>query len=168
VIALTLDMARPDLVRSLVCVGANYTNDAQTRDANALFDAEVIAQELPEFAEGLAAFHDPHHHPGYWRERVEQIEANIAVNPGYAEDDLRRIRAPTLLIAGETDPFANLDQQLTMRRAMPRAELLILNDVSLDPLSSHLVQHTRPDIVGPVILDFLGRHGRSTTLGADV
>jgi pimeloyl-ACP methyl ester carboxylesterase len=156
--ALTLSLARPELVRSLVCVGVNYTNDEQCRAANAMFDAELLEQEYPDFAAVLAAFHDPHHHPGYWRELVGQIKANIAVNPAFTEDDLRRVQVPTLLIAGETDPWANLEQMLTMRRAIPRAEMLIVNQVGTDPIDNHCVQHTRPEVVGPVMLDFLRRH----------
>jgi pimeloyl-ACP methyl ester carboxylesterase len=166
VIALTLSMTRPELVRSLVCVGVNYTNDEQCQAASAMFDAAVLEQEHPEFAAALAAFHDPHQHAGYWRMLVGQIKVNIAVNPAYTEDDLRRIQAPTLLIAGESDPWANLDQTLTMRRAIPCAEMLIVNHAGMDPLSAHLVQHTRPDVVGPVILDFLTRHEEPVVAGA--
>jgi pimeloyl-ACP methyl ester carboxylesterase len=159
--ALRLAMVRPALVRSLVCVGTNYTNDEQSRAANAMFDPDVIAQELPAFAAALAGFHDPHHYPGYWRTLVEQIRANIADNPAFTVDDLRRVEAPTLLVAGEADPWANLAQMVTMRQAISRAELLILNCVSDDPIDSHCVQHARPELVGPVMLDFLRRHAGS-------
>lgn len=159
IIALALGMTRPDLVRSLVCVGANYTNDEQTTAANAGIDAEVLEREHPEFAEMLAGFHDPHHHPGYWRELVGQLKANLAVAPAYTEADLARIHAPTLLIAGETDLWGNVDQMVTMRRVIPRSEMLILNHAGMDWLSNHVVQFSRADIVGPVVLDFLGRHG---------
>jgi pimeloyl-ACP methyl ester carboxylesterase len=166
IIALTVGLARPGLVRSLVCVGANYTTDEQGRAANAMFDAEVLDREYPAFAEALAGFHDPHHYPGYWRELVGQIKANIAISPAYTEDDLRRIQAPTLLIAGETDPWANLDQMLSMRRTIPHVEMVVLNRVGPDPIDNHCVQHTRADIVGPIILDFLRRHGALATVGA--
>ena len=95
---------RPALVRSLVCIGVNYTNDEQCTAANAIFDAGALEREHPEFAQALAAFHDPHHHPGYWRELVGQIKANLAVSPALTEAHLRRLHTPTLLIGGETDP----------------------------------------------------------------
>jgi pimeloyl-ACP methyl ester carboxylesterase len=164
VIALTLGLTRPELVRTLVLVGANYYNDDQVREANALFDAAVLERESPEFAAELARRHDPHHHPGYWRELVGQLQANIAVAPAYTEADLRRIPVPTLLIAGEADPWGNLEQTLAMRRNLPHAEMLILNRVGTDPLANHCVQHTRADVVGPVVLDFLSRHGCSDGL----
>jgi pimeloyl-ACP methyl ester carboxylesterase len=104
IVALTLALARPALVRSLVCIGVNYTNDEQCTAANAIFDAGALEREHPEFAQALAAFHDPHHHPGYWRELVGQIKANLAVSPALTEAHLRRLQTPTLLIGGETDP----------------------------------------------------------------
>ncbi len=161
IVALALGMARPELVRSLVLVGANYRNDERTRAANAVLDADVIEREHPEWAAALAAVHDPHHHPGYWRELMDQIKANVAVAPDYAEDDLARIAAPALLVAGELDPWANLDQMLAMRRAIPRAELLVLNHAGGDPMSNHVPQFTRPELVLPAMLDFLERHGGS-------
>jgi pimeloyl-ACP methyl ester carboxylesterase len=159
IIALALGMARPELVRSLVLVGANYRNDASTRAANAILDAEVIEREHPDWAGTLADLHDAHHHPGYWRELMDQITANVAIAPDYAEADLARVLAPTLLVAGELDPWANLDQLLVMRRCIPNAELLLLNHAGADPMSNHIPQFTRPDLVLPAMLDFLGRHG---------
>ena len=164
IVALALGMARPELVRTLVCVGANYYNDEQVKEANKLLDAEVLEREHPEFAEALSGLHDPHHHPGYWRELVGQLQANLAVAPAYTEADLARIPTPTLLIAGETDLWGNLNQMLAMRRAIPHAEMLILNHAGLDELANHTVQYTRADIVGPVVLDFLGRHAGTAPL----
>ena len=59
---------------------------------------------------------------------------------------------PTLLIAGETDPFATAEQMLTMKREIPSAEWLILNN------AGHTVHFELPEIVGPRILDFLRRN----------
>ncbi len=82
------------------------------------------------------------------------VETELA----WTEADLRRIPIPTLLISGETDVFNGLEQALAMRRSIPNAELLILNHAGLDGMDNHRVQATRPEVVGPVILDFLGRH----------
>ena len=166
VIALALGMSRPELVRTLVLVGANYYNDEQVEAANAFIDPDVLEREHPDFAELLVGYHDAHHHPGYWRELVRQNRAHLDVEPAYTEADLGRIQAPTLLIAGEIDPWGNPNQQLGMRRGIPDAEMLILNRAGMDELSNHACQYTRADVVGPVVLDFLGRHGESTTAEA--
>lgn len=62
------------------------------------------------------------------------------------------IATPTLLIAGENDRYANRRQMMVMRSAIENSELLIINN------AEHLVQHTHPHIVGPLIVDFLRRH----------
>jgi pimeloyl-ACP methyl ester carboxylesterase len=166
VIVMALAMTRPELVRSLVLVGANATNDEQVQAANAFIDPDVLAQEHPEFAEMLVRYHDGHHHPGYWRDLVRQNRAHLDVEPNYSAEDLARIQAPTLLIAGETDPFGNVNQMLAMRRAIPNAEMLILNHAGMDELSNHVCQYTRADIVGPAVLDFLARQREPATAGA--
>jgi hypothetical protein len=131
-------------MRTLVCVGTNYCNDEQTRTANALFDAEVLEREHPDFAKMLAGFHDVHQGSGYWRTLVSQLRAMLDVEPNYTEDDLRRIPTPTLLIAGETDPWGNLDQALAMRRSIPDSEMLILNHAGMDALANHTVSTAAP------------------------
>jgi pimeloyl-ACP methyl ester carboxylesterase len=59
------------------------------------------------------------------------------VAPAYTEADLGRIAAPTMLIAGETDPWGNLEQMRAMRRSIPCTEMLILNYAGMDPMSNH-------------------------------
>lgn len=50
---------------------------------------------------------------------MRQIIDNNSKNPSWTEDDLRLISCPTLLVAGENDPFATLDQMATMKRSIP-------------------------------------------------
>lgn len=157
-VGLVLGMARPDLLRSLVCVGANYRVDDQRRAAVRFFDAEALERDHPEYAQAYAARHDPHHHPGYWRELVRQVRASAEAGPDWTEADLGRIPVPTLLVAGEADFFVGLERTLAMRRTIPRSELLVLNQAGQDGIANHLVQSTRADVVGPVVLDFLDRH----------
>ena len=76
----------------------------------------------------------------------------------WTEDDLRRIPTPTLLMMGEADFVLSLGQMLEMRRSIPNSEMLILNHAGMDGLANHRVQFTRADVVGPVMLEFLGRH----------
>ena len=154
---LGLALSRPDLIRSLVCVGANYHIGAEEHGALGLFDAAALERDLPDLAHSLAARHDPHHYPGYWRDLAGQIAAMAATGLGLGEDDLRRITVPTLLISGEADMFNGMEQALTMRRCIPTSELLIVNHAGQDGRTNHRVQSSRPEVVGPVMLDFLDR-----------
>jgi pimeloyl-ACP methyl ester carboxylesterase len=154
---LALAMTRPAMLRSLICVGANYRLDDRLREAADFFDADILEREQPEFAAELARRHDAHHHPGYWRELVRQTQAYVETGLAWTEEDLRRISVPTLLVMGEADFAVSLEQMLEMRRAIPRSEMLILNHAGMDGLANHRVHHTRADVVGPVILEFLAR-----------
>lgn len=165
-LGLALGMSRPELLRSLVAVGANYRVDDHLRRGMALFDATAIERESPEFASELARRHDPYHYPGYWRHLVQQVRENVETELTWSEDDLRRIPVPTLLIMGEDDFALSLEQMLEMRRSIPRAEMLILNHAGMNGLDNHRVQFTRAEVVGPVILDFLTRHGGTATVTA--
>ena len=158
-LGLVLGMTRPALLRSLVCVGANYRIDDHLRQGMELFDAEALARESPEFAAELARRHDTHHEPGYWRKLVRQVRENVEREMAWTEADLRRIPTPTLLIAGEADFAVSVEQMMEMRRSIPTSEMLLLNYAGMDGLDNHRVQFTRSDVVGPVILDFLARHG---------
>jgi pimeloyl-ACP methyl ester carboxylesterase len=150
IVALHVGMTRPELVGALLCVGANYFNDELVVEANKLVTIETI--EKNGRAEYQASLHDRNKFSGYWRELVQHLEKNLAVNPHYTFDDLSNISAPTLLMSGENDLWANPRQMVDMRKAIPNSEMLIINN------AGHVVQHTHPQIIGPVVLDFLARH----------
>lgn len=152
IVALQIGMTRPDLARTLVTVGPNYYNDDLVAEANQFADVARLEREFPELIEVFAARHDRNKPPGAWRELFRQLAENLAVNPAYTEHDLQRITTPTFLIAGEDDPWGNLDQMVGLKRNITGAELLIVNH------APHEVQHTHPWLVGPQVLDFLARN----------
>jgi len=152
IVALHIGMTNPYLAHSLVCVGANYYNDDLVKIANACIDVNQIEHNTPELAIQLAILHDRNKQTGYWRTLVDQLSANLAKNPRYSKQDLKKIPIPTFLIAGENDPWANPQQMLDMRQNIPLSEMLMINN------AGHEVQYTHPDIVGPAILNFFERH----------
>lgn len=150
--ALHIGMTRPGLARSLSCVGANYHNDALVEEANEFADVEAMERDNADYPEQYAAVHDRNKEPGYWRELFRQLAENLGVNPAYTAEDLQTIPTPTLLMSGEDDLWANVDQMVGMRRSIPNAEMLIVNN------AGHTIQHSHPEIVGSVVLDFLERN----------
>jgi pimeloyl-ACP methyl ester carboxylesterase len=144
-------LRRPERVRSLILAGAQYTNDDRTLALLAKMTPERISARLPEWADRLAQLHDTHHEPGYWRQLIGQMLPMWPTQPDLALDQLAEIGAPTLLIAGERDGFGHIDQQVAMRRAMPRAELCIL------PAAGHDVLNDQPELFRLAALDFLER-----------
>ena len=152
IVTLHIGMTRPDLVRSLSCVGANYHNDELVGEANEFVDMEAMERDYPDYPEQYSAVHDRSKYPGYWRELFRQLADNLAANPAYTTGDLQEISTSTLLMSGENDLWANVEQMVSMRRNITNSEMLILNN------AGHTIQHTHPEIVGPVVLDFLERN----------
>jgi pimeloyl-ACP methyl ester carboxylesterase len=148
-VGLELALAHPHVLRSVVGIGGFYTADAKTRAG--LQDPDRIEQTNPAWAAEMAWDHDQHHQPGYWKDLSRWIIAASIGARSYAVEDLGRIAVPTLWIAGENDPFFELDQILTMKRRIPGAEILIVNR------AGHFPQLAHPYLVGPVVADFLAR-----------
>jgi pimeloyl-ACP methyl ester carboxylesterase len=152
VVALDLALRRPELTRSIVVLGGNHSTHDGIRAYAASLDPDALEQAAPEAAAAFAARHDVGKEPGWWKTLLGQIVENNSSNPTWTEEDLRRVSCAALLIAGENDPFATLDQMATMKREIPGAEWLIVNH------AGHPVHFEQPEIVGPRILDFLRRN----------
>jgi pimeloyl-ACP methyl ester carboxylesterase len=143
---------QPERVRSLILAGAQYTNDERTLAQLAKMTPERIPVRLPEWAAQLAQLHDTHHEPGYWQQLISQMMPMWHMQPDLTLGQVADILKPTLLIAGERDGFGHIDQQVAMRRAMPRSELCIL------PAAGHAVLNDQPELFRLAALDFLGRN----------
>ena len=143
----------PERVHSLILAGAQYTNDDRTLAQLAKMTPERIEARLPGWAALLAELHDAHHAPGYWQTLMRQMLPLWQTQPDLSLEQIGRIAAPTLLIAGERDQFGHIDQQVAMRRAMPHAELCLL------PAAGHAVMSDQPELFRIATLDFLNRNG---------
>jgi pimeloyl-ACP methyl ester carboxylesterase len=149
-VGLELALAHAPAVRSVIGIGAWYTPDAKFATTVQELAPERMEREQPARAALLTSRHDPHQTPGYWRDLLGWITTSLA--EARTAEALQRIAVPTLWIAGENDPWFELDQLVAMKRHIPGAELLIVNH------AEHGVQLTHPDLVGPVIADFLSRN----------
>jgi len=144
-------LRHPERIYSLTLAGAQYTNDERTLALLAKMTPERISVRLPEWAVRLTTLHDTHHGPGYWQQLMRQMQPLWTIQPDLALEQLAEIAAPTLLIAGERDGFGHIDQQVSMRRAIPHAELCIL------PAAGHDVLNDQPELFRLAALDFLRR-----------
>jgi pimeloyl-ACP methyl ester carboxylesterase len=151
--AINFALRWPERIHSLILAGAQYTNDQRTLGLLDKMTPERIQTRQPEWAARLEQLHDAHHGHGYWPELLRRMLPFWRVEPNYTLEQLGRIAAPTLLIAGERDNFGHLDQQVAMRRAIPRAELCIA------PVAGHFVMNDQPELFQLVALDFLRRTG---------
>jgi pimeloyl-ACP methyl ester carboxylesterase len=152
VVSLHLALSSPELLRSVICVGTHCSLDLPAKTFLQAETPELIEHSQPAWLTEMVQLHDTNKWPGYWRLLQKQVNENQLRGTNLAVEDLARITLPTLLIAGENDPVATPDQIFAMRKALPKGEMLLINN------AGRAVQFTHRELVGPVVLDFLLRN----------
>jgi pimeloyl-ACP methyl ester carboxylesterase len=140
VIGLELAMHYPTRVGRLVVIGANYDTDGLTQ----LPSAAAEAPPRPGFYSRNAP--DPAHWPVLYRKVVTMWRTA----PHNTQQELGRIKAPTLVVAGEFD-VVRPEHTSQLAKSIPNAEAAIIAD------GTHFVASRKPDIVNALILGFLAR-----------
>jgi pimeloyl-ACP methyl ester carboxylesterase len=128
----------PDRIRTLVAISIGSEREPRLSVGRSLMDPERITRDDPAWAARLAARHDPAHGSGSWRRLLDAIVADIAEQPLLTAQELRSIDAPTLVIAGDRDPFVPIPQAMALAHQVRDGRLLILPDVGHDSLVEHL------------------------------
>ena len=152
-VGLIVAIKRPDLVRKLVLMGANFSADGLMPEAAAAFTPDSDTSIVPVMRD-------------MWREHAvdpERFEAvldkmrhcwfDYATPPA----DLARIAAPTLVMAGDDD-IARFEHTIELLETIPDAQLAVI------PGASHLAPIEKPELVNQLVLDFLAAEGPATTM----
>ena len=147
IIGLLVAIERPDLVRKLVAISANYDTDGVPA---------VLAEGLrstPADAPDLAMMRQLYEAStpdgaDHWPVVFGKFLEMAAREPHIAPTDLAKIAAPTLIVSGDDD-LVTLEHTVSLYRAIPRAELAIV------PGTSHVLTMEKPDVVNKLIIDFL-------------
>lgn len=139
IIALMVAIARPDLVKSIVAIGANYHYDAPLSEFS---EAEVSEEEQAEY--NLISPDAPH----------TLLEKKIRMNqiwktePDIALSDIATIQCPVLVLAGDDDVIKH-DHTISLYEALPLGQLAIV------PGTSHGVVKEKPALMMANIMQFL-------------
>jgi pimeloyl-ACP methyl ester carboxylesterase len=138
IIGLDLAMRHPDRIKRLVAIGASY-------DVDGLIEKPSLGAEIPP-APGfyLRNAPDPDHWPVLYRKAVTMWQTQ----PHYTLDDLAKIKAPTLLIAGQFDVIKR-EHVERLAKAIHGSQEDIIEG------GTHSVPFDQPDIVNAHILRFL-------------
>ena len=164
-IALELGMRYPDLASALVLGGTCYKFPEQYFEAlkgfgvvpSGAVTVERMQIESPEWVEYLKTEHARADDSDYWQTLMKQISSLWWNVQDYRIEDLEKITAPTLIILGDRDEGAGLEQAVEMYRYIPNAELAVL------PNADHGTAFGELSI--PLMLDFLMRHNTRTEPG---
>jgi pimeloyl-ACP methyl ester carboxylesterase len=149
IIALLVAISRPDLVKRLVCVSGLFDTNAQSQE-----DLNWIRSLTPEsFRKNMAALvgrydevssDGPSHFPVVF-EKTRRLWLN---EPNIAKEELAKISAPTMVMAGDREAIP-MEHTLELFRSIKGAQLCII------PGTTHFLLSQKPDMVNRAILDFL-------------
>lgn len=139
VVALTVTLARPDLVRRLVVAAGVFHHDGWAEG--------VLDGEPPEFLRHSYGEVSPDG-IGHYDVIAAKLAAMHASQPVLTEDDLGRIGCRTLIMVADDDQVRP-EHAIAMYRSMPDAELAVV------PGTSHGLLVEKPDLCNLLITQFL-------------
>jgi pimeloyl-ACP methyl ester carboxylesterase len=146
-VALLVALRRPDLVRSLVLIGANYHFDGTVAPDFGETGPKVLkdryAQRSPDGGEHFAAV-------------FQKSRAMWAAEPTLTTDDLRKISAPALVMVGDDD-LMTFAHTASLYESLPMGQLAVI------PGTSHGVVLEKPELVTRLVGDFLNAPGKPKT-----
>ena len=147
IVGLLVAMARPDLVRKLVAISANFDTSGGVPDAmEGLTSMTANSDDLAVFRTSYEAASPDG--PGHWPVVFAKFQQMISTQPNITVEQLGRITAPTLVLAGDDD-MITLEHTSALFRAIPNSELAVV------PGTSHALPMEKPELVNRLILDFL-------------
>jgi pimeloyl-ACP methyl ester carboxylesterase len=128
----------PDRVASLVPVSAPYTFDGMQPEL-AILQRDPTHAPSPElqpllpteadFASWKAVHERVNPDPGSFDRVVEKLNVMLGAWPGWRPEEVKTIKAPTLVALGDND-FMRVDFAAQMARLIPHAQLAVLPDTT--------------------------------------
>jgi pimeloyl-ACP methyl ester carboxylesterase len=150
IVGLLVALHRPELIDRMVLIGANFHHNG--------FGSLDLPEESPFVRAIVEAYAERSPDGGeHFGEVFEKFTAMVTTEPTLTTDDLGRITAPTLVMAGDDDAVL-LSHTCEMYEALPDGQLSIV------PGTSHMLPIERPDVTARTVLDFLGADVPPTTL----
>jgi pimeloyl-ACP methyl ester carboxylesterase len=136
-VALWLAHTRPDLVRSMVVIGAAFHHSGLRDDWIDESDPETAAMMSTPYA--------------------AKEKAMYTAEPTFTVDDVRAMSMPTLLVYADDDCI-HLAHSIELYDALPNAQPAIV------PGASHLVVVEQPGVIGSLVEDFITSNGEAHTM----
>jgi pimeloyl-ACP methyl ester carboxylesterase len=155
-VGILVAMSRPDLVKKFVSISGSFDVNGGTKEWMAF--AQSATPETVEHHPTLAKLVELYKQttpdgPEHFSIVFEKIKRMWQEEPKIPPQNLSRITAPTLIMAGDRD-LVTLEHTIELFRAIPKAQLCIV------PGSSHGLVVEKPRVVAQAILDFLADERR--------
>jgi pimeloyl-ACP methyl ester carboxylesterase len=147
IVGLDVAMNHPDRVDHLVTFGANFTPDGLNPQDIAWMERATADSFGPGMEEGYKKLAPD---PSHYRVAMTKILDMWRTQPNYTPEQLGRIRAKTMICAGERDVIRP-EHTRALAAAIPGAVLWIVPD------ASHSAMQEKPDLVNAKVTEFLAR-----------
>jgi pimeloyl-ACP methyl ester carboxylesterase len=158
IVGLLVAVARPDLVRKLVAISANFkpAAEAGVPEAHAMSEVSPDDPSMEMFRSLHAASSPdgPEHWPVFLKKFFEMVASS---EPDITSAELATITAPTLVVAADDD-MVTLEHTVELYRAVANSELAVL------PGTSHALVFEKPDLLNRIVLDFLENDPAATMM----
>jgi len=139
IIALMVAIARPELVKSIVAIGANYHYSAPLSEF-----AEAVVSEDDQAEYNLISPDAPH----TLLEKKLRMNQIWKTEPDISLKDIASIQCPVLVMAGDDDVIKH-EHTISLYENLPLGQLAII------PGTSHGVVKEKPALMIAIILQFL-------------
>lgn len=146
--ALILAEKRPDKVKKVIAVGANYTRSGYVSDSSGNDTLQLIPadyQPPPADQKWINRYFIAN--KPYWRKIINDRSIMWAKDTCISKQTLENIRIPTMLVLGDRD-IVTLEQGIEMHKLIKGNQFCIL------PNTSHDVFTEKPDLINKIAVDF--------------
>ena len=144
--ALVIALKRPDLVRKMVCIGANFHYNGMAPVAVQVMEHATPDNFYPWLVNKYKEVSPdgPAHLPVVFEKIMRMWREEPALTP----DDLGRIEAPTLVLVGDRDWVA-MEHTIEMYESIANSQLCVI------PGATHGALFEKAPLVNRIILEFL-------------
>ncbi len=139
IIALMVAISRPDLVKSIIAIGANYHHSGAVA---ILEDWNPTPEDREEYA--LTSPDAPH----TLDEKITKMRKIWASEPDISLADIATIQRPVLVLVGD-DEIIKHSHSIELFEALPLGQFAVI------PGTSHILVKEKPALVNAVISQFL-------------
>ena len=151
--AIALALSHPEKVDHLILCGANFNVDAYPPEVlKFLKEYKWDGDTDPNRYPGMMIDHylSGHDNLDGFGELLQKMTLMWTTSPNHTIEDLKAIKAKTLVINGDRDDTV-LEHALALYRGLDDAQLFVV------PGGSHYALQTHPEVINRAVLDFLAQ-----------
>ncbi|WP_406212822.1 alpha/beta fold hydrolase [Streptomyces canus] len=145
--ALEIAVRHPERVGRLALAATMYTQDGVHEEVRVPDYSSPRLPSQADFQEMADTYAAVAPDPEHFQDFLAKVSAGAHAPLPWTADDLRGLRAPTLLLVGDSD-FVRVEHAAEMQRLIPEAQLAVL------PATTHMSLMRRTSLLLPLLGEF--------------